>query len=100
MISGIDDITHESTFLSSSFDEPILYAPARTERLSSCSSLKIVTAFTDTERISTHMIHLGEGMRAKRFVPGIKGRYNSWDDKNKSFAEKACGYLQNATFYQ
>ena len=72
MIPKFDDITKEPTFLSSNFDEPILYAPARVERLSPCNSLKIVTAFTDTERISTHMIHLGEGIRANRFVRGLK----------------------------
>ncbi len=72
MIPKFDDITKEPTFLSSNFDEPILYAPARVERLSPCNSLRIVTAFTDTERISTHMIHLGEGMRANRFVRGLK----------------------------
>lgn len=58
-------------FITSAFDEPILYAPARIETLNPCSSLKIVTAFTDCERISTHMIHLAEGMKNSRLVKGI-----------------------------
>ena len=71
MISRLDDITKEPTFVTSSFDEPVLYAPARVERLSPCNTLKIVTAFTDCERISTHMIALSEGMKTGRFVKGI-----------------------------
>lgn len=43
------------TFLSADFDEPILYAPARVENSTPCNSLKIITAFTDCDRISTHM---------------------------------------------
>lgn len=68
MIPTYDDITKEPTFLSSSFDEPVLYAPARIERIRPCDTLKIVTAFTDCERISTHMISLAEGMKNNRFI--------------------------------
>lgn len=58
----------EKTFISSSFDEPILYAPAKTDGIHSCSALKIVTAFTDCDRISTHMIKLSEGMKNGLFL--------------------------------
>lgn len=71
MIPRFDDITNEPTFITSSFDEPVLYAPARVERLSSCNTLKIITAFTDCDRISTHMIALSEGMKTGRFVKGL-----------------------------
>lgn len=40
MISKIDDITGIPTFITSNFDEPVLYAPARTEFIHPCSSLK------------------------------------------------------------
>lgn len=59
------------SFLSDSFDEPVLYAPARVEQISPCNSLKIITAFTDCERISTHMIALSEGVKNGRFVKGL-----------------------------
>lgn len=71
MIPRLDDITKEPTFITSSFDEPVLYAPARVENLSPCNSLKIITAFTDCDRISTHMIALAEGMKNGRFVKGL-----------------------------
>lgn len=71
MIPRFDDITKEPTFITSAFDEPVLYAPARTERFSQCNTLKIITAFTDCERISTHMIALSDGMKTGRFVKGI-----------------------------
>lgn len=60
-----------SQFISSDFDEPVLYAPARIEMATPCNSLKIVTAFTDCERISTHMINLSDGIRANRFTKGL-----------------------------
>lgn len=60
------------TFITSNFDEPVLYAPARTTSICPCSSLKIITAFTDCDRISTHMINLQEGMRNNKFIKGIK----------------------------
>lgn|GEM_PF-115096 len=62
---------NNSTFFTSSFDEPVLYAPARTERYLPCNSLKIITAFTDCDRISTHMIALSEGMKTGRFVKNL-----------------------------
>lgn len=49
MIPKIDDITGIPTFITSDFDEPILYTPARTEFSQPCSSLKIITAFTDCD---------------------------------------------------
>lgn len=58
--------------ITAGFDEPILYAPARIENNISCNVLKIVTAFTDCERISTHMIKLAEGMKNNSFVKGLK----------------------------
>ena len=61
----------EKTLLTSGFDEPVLYAPARIENRFPCDSLKIVTAFTDCERISTHMISLAEGMKNGRFMPEL-----------------------------
>lgn len=57
------------SFLTSDFDEPVLYNPARLEH--GCNSLKIITAFTDCERISTHMIKLSDGMKAHKFVNDI-----------------------------
>ena len=72
MIPLISDITGGHTFIHEKFDEPVLYAPARIEQSTPCSSLKIVTAFTDCERISTHMIQLAEGIKNKRFVPDMK----------------------------
>ncbi len=66
-----DVLMGKSIFLTSSFDEPVLYAPARIESPSPCNSLKIVTAFTDCDRISTHMIALSDGMRTGQFVKGL-----------------------------
>lgn len=60
------------SFITSKFDEPVLYAPARIEQANPCNSLKIITAFTDCDRISTHMINLQEGMKNGRFVKGVK----------------------------
>lgn len=71
MIPKIDDITGIPTFITSDFDEPILYTPARTEFSQPCSSLKIITAFTDCDRISTHMIKLSEGMKNSRLIKGL-----------------------------
>ena len=72
MVRIFDEGTNEPTFLTKDFDEPVLYAPARVERLRPCDALKIVTAFTDTDRISTHMINLKDGMKTKRFVKNLK----------------------------
>ena len=55
----------------SNFDEPVLYAPANLKSDNPCSSLKIITAFTDCDRISTHMIHLSDGMKNKQLVKGL-----------------------------
>lgn len=71
MIDRIDEITKQSTFIHSGFDEPVLYAPARTEQLTVCNSLKIVTAFTDCDRISTHMINLADGIKSNRFIKSL-----------------------------
>lgn len=71
MIKHFDDIIGEPTFLTSDFDEPVLYAPARTDSIHPCTSLKVITAFTDCERISTHMIKLAEGIKSNRFVKGL-----------------------------
>ena len=71
MFPSTDNITGEKTFLTKDFDEPVLYAPARVERQHPCNSLKIVPAFTDCERISTHMIHLSEGIKSGRFVKDL-----------------------------
>ena len=70
MIDHVDDLGR-ITFITNSFDEPVLYAPARTDCLGACDTLKIITAFTDCERISTHMIGLADGMKTKRFVKPI-----------------------------
>ena len=39
------------------FEEEILFTPARKDG-EACNHLKIVTAFTDVERISSHLIKL------------------------------------------
>lgn len=70
-IPRVDEFTKEPTFITTKFDEPVLYSPARVESCQPCDSLKIITAFTDCERISTHMIRLSEGMKNDRFVKGI-----------------------------
>lgn len=72
MIRSRSEIDNTPTFITSSFDEPVLYAPARTESIRPCNSLKIITAFTDCDRISTHMINLQEGMKNDRFIKGLK----------------------------
>ena len=71
MIEQLHELTGEPTFISSNFDEPVLYAPARVERTNPCTSLKIITAFTDCDRISTHVIHLAEGIKNNRFVKDL-----------------------------
>ena len=62
----------EDSFLTSNFDEPVLYAPARNKEHDPCSLLRIITAFTDTERISTHLIKLSEGIKAGEMVKGMR----------------------------
>ena len=71
MIKKIDETTGLPSFVTEKFDEPVLYAPARTEFVRPCTSLKIITAFTDCERISTHMISIAEGMKNNRLMKGI-----------------------------
>ncbi len=48
--------------ITQNFDETIIYNPAK-----NFDHLKIITAFTDCERISTHMIKLLDGIKAKEF---------------------------------
>ena len=71
MIGRFDEITREPTFISEKFDEPVLYSPARVDYIHPCKSLKIITAFTDCERISTHMIALSEGMKKNQLIKDI-----------------------------
>lgn len=54
----------------SDFEEKILLQPARKEG-KACNHLRIVTAFTDVERISSHLIQLFDG-KNKEFVSNIK----------------------------
>lgn len=72
MMQGRSLIDKTPTFITSGFDEPVLYAPARVEGIRPCNSLKIITAFTDCDRISTHMIKLQEGMKNNRFIKDLK----------------------------
>ncbi len=71
MGNDFNNINEQPTFIHTEFDEPVLYAPARSEQSISCNSLKIITAFTDCERISTHMINLADGIKSNRFVKNI-----------------------------
>lgn len=66
------DIMCSENFISSGFDEPVLYAPARVNCEYSHSVLKIVTAFIDCDRISTHMIKLAEGIKNNTFIKKIE----------------------------
>ena len=52
------------------FEEEILFTPARKDG-EACNHLKIVTAFTDVERISSHLIKLFDG-KNKEYVANIK----------------------------
>lgn len=71
MFEILQSKSNQPIFLSSKFDEPLLYAPARVENKYPCNNLKIITAFTDCERISTHMINLAEGMKNGRFANNL-----------------------------
>lgn len=71
MQQKIDSITNLPTFITSDFDEPVLYAPARTKFINPCPSLNIITAFTDCERISTHMIKLSEEIKSGRIIKDL-----------------------------
>ena len=46
-------------------EDVILYAPALVAG-SACSSLKIISGFTDCERISSHLISLLDGIKEKK----------------------------------
>ena len=52
------------------FEDKILYEPARKDG-QACNHLKIVTAFTDVERISSHLIKLFDG-RNREYAANIK----------------------------
>ena len=100
MITSIDD--NIQTFLSSNFDEPILYAPARITQDYPCTSLKIITAFTDCERISTHMISLADGIKSNKFpkklsVDILLGMTkSSLSDKKHQDICRLLGYLNSS----
>ena len=55
------------------FEEEILFTPARKDG-EACNHLKIVTAFTDVERISSHLIKLFDGRNKE-------GGHYTWNDK-------------------
>lgn len=52
------------------FEDKILFNPARKDG-QACNHLKIITAFTDVERISSHLIKLFDG-RNKEYTTNIK----------------------------
>jgi len=52
-------------------EKSILFEPALIDGLG-CSTLKIITGYTDIGRISSHMISLMDGIRAGKYVKGIK----------------------------
>lgn len=52
------------------FEDIVLFIPARKDG-QACNHLKIVTAFTDVERISSHLIKLFDG-RNKEFIINFK----------------------------
>ena len=52
------------------FEDKILLNPARKDG-QACNHLKIITAFTDVERISSHLIKLFDG-RNKEYTTNIK----------------------------
>lgn len=58
------------SFITKDFDEPVLFAPARKDI--GCNSLKIITGFTDPERIATHVLALSDGVNEDKFVHGIQ----------------------------
>ncbi len=58
-MNGIDDL---GKIIDEQFDAPILYEPAKTYH-----SMRIITGFTDCERISTHMITLCDGIKSKKY---------------------------------
>ena len=55
--------------ITENFDNPILYNPALKEN--GHNVLKIITGYTDCERISTHMINLADGIETNRYVKDL-----------------------------
>lgn len=53
------------------FEKRILLEPASKNGLR-CNHLRIVTAFTDVERISKHLLQLFDGIKKKEYVSNIK----------------------------
>lgn len=102
MIQPVDDLTLEPTFITSGFDEPVLFAPASVSRSRPCHILKIITAFTDCERISTHMIALAEGMKKGYFVKGLSVEIilgmtkSSLSQKKHNDICRLIGFLNNS----
>lgn len=60
---------NDNTFLTSNFDGPVLFNPAKIDN--GHNVLKIITAFTDCERISRHVIELSDGIKEHIYVPKI-----------------------------
>lgn len=56
--------------LTEKFEDEILFNPARIDG-QCCNHLRIITAFTDVERISSHLIQLFDGKK-KEYVSNIK----------------------------
>lgn len=52
-------------------EQKILFEPAKIEGLK-CSSLRIITGYTDVGRISSHLIELKDGIQEGRYANGIK----------------------------
>lgn len=52
-------------------EEKILFEPALVTGLG-CTSLKIVTGYTDVGRISSHLIELKDGIKEGKYAKGIK----------------------------
>lgn len=102
MFLFFNDINRQHTLITSAFDEPVLYAPARVEASEPCESLKIITAFTDCERISTHMIQLSEGMQTKRLTKGINVEIllgmtkSSLSQKKHEDIKRLVGYINES----
>ena len=98
----IDSTTKMPSFITTSFDEPVLFAPARSEFRYPCNTLKIITAFTDCERISTHMIGLSEGMKNNRLNKGLSVEIilgmtkSSLSQKKHEDICRLIGFLNNA----
>lgn len=57
--------------LTDNLEHSILFEPALIGG-AECNTLKIVTGFTDCERISSHLIALNDGIKDKKYVSGIR----------------------------